>query len=578
MDVLLLALRSMDGRTFEDLCFHLVKERHPTIDIKRVEGSSGDQGLDLFSGELDGRPTVWQCKSFLHVGESQKGQIRNSLSTALANFTPRAWILCVSVDMDSKTLRWFERWKASHAAKVTIGLFSASDIVHELLHRSTIRKRYFPAVELDPDELKRIVKGTGELKIEEIEKLTESNLGDYLERLKERDARFNYQVVFDNDLGPSSPRFMQPPGALMSFHKGSKTINVFPRDHDALQKNPVTFKVTFKNSGNQKSEEFLRTGIPQEFSADEIESFTSDTPLLSLLSGSFIPGSRISVGPSRELTRRKREVRVSFIGQNGIRVEYQLMTVSPTRIGTDEAECKCAGDGLPFEILLQTPPPQLLRVSQGGVTNFTISYQGAVGVEVRKLKKFYDALALLSPSGKIEIVDLKSEAVFFELELSIKANAFGRQSRYELVSTLARIASRFNVELPFPSTYSKQDKEIVELLSAYIESGTFESENITAVVVKSVDNEGMMRDALASGEGHFRFAFSRVEPRPILFGAEIDTGPCALEFQANIADLDETVKKFEAAAIGDGIEVTFKPSTPVSLKVISEGELAASVR
>ena len=568
----------MDGRTFEDLCFHLLKERHPSIDLKRVEGSSGDQGLDLFAGELDGRPTIWQCKSFQRVGESQKGQIRESLSTALKNFAPRAWILCLSVDMDSKATRWFERLKASLAVKVNVGLFSACDIVHELLHRRTIRKRYFPGIELDPDELKRIVSRTGELKIEEIENLTDNNLEDFVERLKDRDARFNYQIVFDNDLGPTSSRFREQPGAIMSFHKGSKTIHVFPRDHDALQTDPVRFKVTFKNSGNQKSEEFLRTGIPQEFSADEIESFTSDTPLLSLLSGSFIPGSRISVGPSRELTRRKREVRVSFIGQNGIRVEYQLMTVSPTRIGTDEAECKCAGDGLPFEILLQTPPPQLLRVSQGGVTNFTISYQGAVGVEVRKLKKFYDALSLLSPSGKIEIVDLRSEAVLFELELSIEANAFGRQSRYEFVSTLARIASRFNVELPFPSAYSKQDKEIVELLSAYVESGTFESENITAVVVKSEDNEGMMRDALASGRGHFRFAYRRVEPRPILFGAVIDTGPCALEFQADIARCDDTVKRFEAAAIGDSIEVMFKPSTPITLRLISESELTASVR
>lgn len=90
MDPLHQRLKELDPDTFHKLCFMLIKERNPGANAHLVEGASGDEGLDIFEGELDGQPTIWQCKSFPNgVGESQKGQIRESLNTALKNFTPK---------------------------------------------------------------------------------------------------------------------------------------------------------------------------------------------------------------------------------------------------------------------------------------------------------------------------------------------------------------------------------------------------------------------------------------------------------------------------------------------------------
>jgi hypothetical protein len=84
-----------------------------------VKGAAGDEGLDVFVGQLYGKPAIWQCKAFANgVGESQKEQIRESLRTALRNFSPSYWILCLSVDLDPKASRWFEKFKASYAEKV----------------------------------------------------------------------------------------------------------------------------------------------------------------------------------------------------------------------------------------------------------------------------------------------------------------------------------------------------------------------------------------------------------------------------------------------------------------------------
>src|SRR6266404_6277228 len=69
-----------DSDTFERLCFHLLKERHPTASLRRVDGTSGDEGTDSFMGDLAAGPIVWQAKAFRNqIGDSQRDQIRKSL-------------------------------------------------------------------------------------------------------------------------------------------------------------------------------------------------------------------------------------------------------------------------------------------------------------------------------------------------------------------------------------------------------------------------------------------------------------------------------------------------------------------
>jgi hypothetical protein len=129
MDSLYQRLKEMDQDTFQRFCAQLLKERHPGQEIRHIEGASGDEGLDMFAGKLSSEPVIWQCKAFRNgVGDSQKEQIRKSLRTALKHFSPSWWILCLSVDMDAKSSRWFERLKKSYESKVKIGEMFASDI------------------------------------------------------------------------------------------------------------------------------------------------------------------------------------------------------------------------------------------------------------------------------------------------------------------------------------------------------------------------------------------------------------------------------------------------------------------
>jgi len=573
MDSLYQRLRELDPHTFQTLCFHILKERYPSLELKHVDGAAGDEGLDVFAGELAGRPSIWQCKSFTRISESQKNQIRASLKTALNHFSPEHWILCLPIDLDAKTHRWFEKWKKSHAKQVKIGLFPASEIAHELLHRRTIRNHFFPNLGLDSVELKRIVSGSGELTSEELEKLTEDNLEDFVERLKERDARFNYQIVFDGDLGPPARRDKFVPGLVMSIGSGTKTINVFVRDHEALRSNPVTLELNLKGTGLEKHETLLKTGIPQEFSFEEFEPITSTTPLLTPVLLGHGPKSRLTIGPSPELTQRRRIVRLRFYRSGHKKIEYPLMDLSPVRIGTDEAEFRCSGENLPFEMSVVMPPPHKIGKGRTGTgCKITFHYHSAVGFEVKELKKFLDALALLAPKGGIEVFDLKSQKVMtktaFESENPTMIPAY-----HAFVKNLVKVAVRFSVDLRFPANPSDKDLEILLILQRAIEGGTIPVNNISASVVKDEENRESLPQQFASGAARFRFVYPRMEPKPVLFGTTIDTGPYAMEFDAQIIDLGVTLEQFRNAAIGDALRFSFRPTSPVRFSLLSDDEV-----
>jgi len=343
-------LKELDSDTFQRLCFHLLKDQHPGLEISYVEGASGDEGLDVFAGELFLKPAIWQCKSFPNgVGKSQKSQIKKSLQTELKHFTPSYWILCLSIGMDAKAHRWFERLKKSYESKVKIELLSNAEIVHELMHRRSLRNQFFQGAVFDLAELKRIVSDSGKLTLEELEKATDASLEDIVERWKERDARFNYQIVFDGDLGP--PKALQgppPPGLVMSRWQDGKTVNVFARDAASLRANPPQFSTTFKGSGIKKYEAFIKTGAPQEFEADEVEPIRSDWALMSDLAN-IHDTYKLRVAPSPLLTNIKRSVRLEFVGNPGTgAVRYEVMELRPVRAGTEELERHPLGEFLVF--------------------------------------------------------------------------------------------------------------------------------------------------------------------------------------------------------------------------------------
>lgn len=569
MDPLAQRLKELDSNTFERLWFHILKDKYSDITPRHVDGSGGDEGLDVYAGELRGKPTIWQCKSFPNgVGKSQRAQINNSLKAALKHFRPRTWILCLSIDMDAKASRWFERLQHSHRSRVSIGLISASDILHELIHRRTIRNHFFPGAAIDPIELKKIVSKSGELNTEELESLTENNLEDFIERLKERDARCNYQIIFDGDIGPPSASRPVTDGLIVSISNGSKTINVLARDREALSSNPPRFQFSLNEAGIKKYKEMVKTGTQQEFLAEEFGSMamTTDWPVLApLMNKVDISKARLIISPPIMSKDQERSIKVRFSG-NGKSVEYGLMTLRPVRIGTEESEYVCEGDNLPFKMFIVCP--KNATPTNRGTIRFSSKI---VGCAATKVLKFIDAMATVQPAGEIEIFDLKDEVVCFRSKIELEAGS-EEQAYRRFVNDIALIANRFQVELRIPASITQEDIESILLLKAFAQGERVSLNDLSATLVKSDSNKELLPIQLATGRGVFRFAHPRNEKNLKLFGMDIETAPHTIEAECEINNLAGTLDAFQRASIGDGVEISFRPVSPARVALLTDQE------
>jgi hypothetical protein len=564
MDSLYQRLKELDADTFQRLCFQLLKERHPEQDIRHVEGASGDKGLDVFAGELYGKPAIWQCKAFPNgVGDSQKGQIRESLRTALKHSSPAHWILCLSVDLDEKTSRWFEKLKKSNEGTVKIGKMFASDIVNELLHRRTLQNHFFPNASLDVMELKRLAARTGQMTSQELDALTDINLEDTIEHWKDRDARFNYQIVFDGDLGPLDQSSVSVPSRfVMSIRKpGSKTVNVFERDVESLRADPPKFTTTFKGSGIEKFEKLFKTGVPQEFDTHELGPITSKWPLMSDVTNA---GNtyKLTLGPSPVVMNRKRSVRVEFIGQGGSQtVRYELLDLKPVRLGTEEFEISLSGKNIPFKLFIaMSNPPK-------GDAAFNIENDW-VQREPKEIQKSLDAFNLLRPSGQIRIFDLETEKNLVEAGVQLPEETPLQVRRRNLIADAVSIATRFGITLRLPENIEEEDFETIHFIKQFVENGTVEFATLSIVITKSPEIHKALLECVSNGKGFFTFEHTQENP-PRLFGTPIDMGRVVIETEAEISNPGATLRRFAKAKIGAGVRIVLKPLGPVRVSLSS---------
>jgi len=554
MDSLYQRLKELDPDTFHKLCFHLLKERHPDLDLRQVEGASGDEGLDIFAGNLSGNPTIWQCKAFANgVGESQKGQIRESLNTVLTRYNPKNWILCLSVNLGAPASRWWERYKKSKASVVTIGQMFASQIVHELIHRRALRNHFFPGSAIDPVELKRVLRNTGELTTEQLENITQADVEDYIERLKERDSRFNYELVFSGDLGPLLAQTKPRPGMLMSMQNGAKTLNVFARDVEALRLNPPTINLTFSGTGVEKFKTLVKTGIEQTFEDTEFEHGGSNVPLFDLPN---IKGTKLIVGSTPSLLNRRIRARIIFEGENG-KVDYSFIELAPVRRGTDETELKTVSESLPFELWLT------LLANRHGRFRYVSRF---VNSELKQIAKFTNAMTLLYSGATVTVWDLEQDAILFSFNVTERELTVEQRELYDLIAELRQIVERFGLNLKWPGEVSDSDFEAIKVLKELMQGVDYNWDSVTFTIRKSETNRPHIENM--SQVMALRFVHETYEPKPVLFGNQVNTGPVRVTIsQAEIADYDATLSAFKKAQVGDDLPFKLIPHGPGKIEL-----------
>ena len=103
---------------FEEICTQLYHNIYSQENVKNVEVSKGDCGVDIFIGNLGIEPIdVIQCKFFPKFGDSQKSQITKSFKTAInsSEFEVISWTLCLINQFTIKEHQWWSKWKLGNA-------------------------------------------------------------------------------------------------------------------------------------------------------------------------------------------------------------------------------------------------------------------------------------------------------------------------------------------------------------------------------------------------------------------------------------------------------------------------------
>lgn len=136
------------------------------VDVKfpgssTLEANPGDWGIDAYIGTLlEGEANVWQSKYFIDgFGDTQKAQARDAYDQALKcakreGYTLASWTLCIPVDLDGPTEKWWLGWKKKKEKDdgVTIELWSAMRLRRLLQSEDAreLREYYFSATATVP--------------------------------------------------------------------------------------------------------------------------------------------------------------------------------------------------------------------------------------------------------------------------------------------------------------------------------------------------------------------------------------------------------------------------------------------
>lgn len=551
-------LKQLDSRVFEDLCFHILKDRFPGANIKKVDGVGGDQGVDIFQGTLSEKLHIWQCKFFVpRFHYSHRAKVEHALHVVLEHFSPEQWTLCIPVDLNTKAHRWFEKLRLEHSGQTVVSLFQGSDMRDELIYRHSIREEFFQDVLKEVLEIKSRVEG------EPFDKNPREAAAEavraHVRQLEATDSRFHYVATFPAatkfpDLETLRARPHQQ-GLIASILDEHGQIDVIPRDVEALKLDPPTMSFRLAGEAVKKLTEAMKTGQTVEFGSDEILDVKSGWKLLpdDLRPGKLVLGTPAHLAAERFPCR----LRVDAGDESCV---FDFVEVGIKRRGTHEVQLCSFGEDLAFELCI------LSRKEGSGQITWRNRWAQK---NVRAVRKALEMTTLLCKGGVLDLFDLKKNRTLtrgrFELSEPV---GFDEQDIQGFVDGLVQIADSFGVDLRLGKEMTESDGKTMNFLLTIIRQNgrlTPKSKHVTFHIAKQAAfTDGFVQ--FADVDRALLLTRDKYYPAPVLFGTEIDTGPCRLfTARAKLVDGAQTKQRYLEADEGELVSITVACVEPLLL-------------
>lgn len=551
-------IRDLSSSEFHHLCFRVLSARYPNAGVKSVEGSGGDRGLDVFSGVLSEEPLIWQCKRFDYVRAAQKKQIRDSLGTALKNYKPRNWVLCVSIDLNARGHEWFQELQREFADRVNVELVQASDILNEIVLRRTIIDEFFPNVQLDTGLIKALAANTSGLTTQRLGDVTAEHVDQIKRRLERRDGRLAYTISYPavppispEQIARESAERILPDGIVMSAYDGTKVIDMYARDKLALAQDPPTLSIIMDGKAAAKLSEAIRLGSSQELESVTISDLPA--PIAELFPATPASGWKVIISPDRPL--KKLFARATFTSKAGAAV-YEQIEFAIVRPGTEEIEIRSVQQDLPFVLSVVG--------SIFGKAKLSLK-QTIVNKEVHAVQKWSGILRMFEEGEvELELFDLGrraklARASVFARTLHIPAEALST------VNGLVELSDKCGQPVHFPEKWLREYDAALRFALDAVRTGQARKDDIDTVAFKRVRDPQVGPDMFPHEQpapfcvrcaGTYTFEIGR---------DKIDLGPYTLTCTAAmLLDYAATRKAFFGSKEGEAVQFVFKPQDSVN--------------
>jgi hypothetical protein len=386
---------------------------------------------------------------------------------------------------------------------------------------------------------------------------------EWLDRLRDRDARFVYEVTFGGERGPAVFPPPAEPGLFSAMTDGRKVVKAYARDYEALKLDPVSSLVEFSSRAEEKLLDFFRTGREQHWGPDEIRAFSSSVPLLSDMK--FVPGAfsmSVRATPDNKIIPMKLTFTAGDAKASLDYVEFRKL-----RGGSEEVEIASVGNPpLGMALVLPTNPN---RPATATVTTHI------PGNTIKDVVKACRALKLLESGCALEIVALKLDALLCTLQVEPLSLPF-KDAFFTFVDDLNAIATKFNSNFVLPDVtgFSDDDEETFRLLRAIARDEPLDLSNFTTRLMKSVQNADLVPQRFRD-EMVFRMEHEAANAK--LFGTQIKLGPTVIQIdRAKVEGLAETLHRFENARMGTAVHISLRPLVPVRFQAVERASLLAS--
>ncbi len=422
----------------------------------------------------------------------------------------------------------------SHLAKIS--LIQNSDLVRDVSLYRNLTDIFFPDTAIS-----NLFKMRDEMGGRESKELILQRVDNFINQANALDPRLDITMV-SNALGFSKPFF---PESIFAVHHERHSLHFFPKDKDALSKDPIILTCSFRQEVQPLLERALDTGESIKMPAGSLLDIKFSSPLLQSLlpeDTRFLEFETIS--PPVQMMR---DFYFRIVTGRGRRVKEITLRCKTVRWGRKEFTLQGEIPGLKITIRIERDSTRLF-------INFASQFED---LDVRDIRSALEFLYPLEETGKLEIFDLESQKLIYTQNHSNMPSVdkcFSLTPAIkEMLNAAVEIADYFDVKIVMPRYATQEEITNLKIVALIIRQGEGSNIQLSTFLLKMAQHESRIKRAI-EGQNFGVRLHQRSGEALNIFGVKLNTKPLTFSSKsARCENPTELVKQYLEAPEGSTV-------------------------